>query len=141
MLTRINERKPLTVDPLFFSRVLQRAGNALLKEVNYYGLPAIDLEDLQGVPVAAIVVRSWDQNVPNYLGPVCWVGKLTAVHARSSTSSREVRGWCCDYHFPICYSNFLGVFWLGACGFAGDGEQERVSNSGITGTLGFRNQG
>ncbi len=68
-LTRIKVRKPLTVDPLFFSRVLQRAGNALLKEVNYYGLLAIDLEDLQGVRVAATVVRSWDQNVPNYLGP------------------------------------------------------------------------
>ena len=58
--------------PFFFSRVLQRAGNALLKEVNNYdGLAcfAIDLDDLQGVRVAATVVRSWDQNVPNYLAP------------------------------------------------------------------------
>ena len=30
---------------------------------------ANDLEDLQGVRVAATVVRSWDPKVPNYLGP------------------------------------------------------------------------
>ena len=68
-LQGLKEESHLNVDTLFFSRVLQRAGNALLREVNYYGLLAIDLEDLQGVRVAATVVRSWDQNVPNYLGP------------------------------------------------------------------------
>lgn len=28
-----------------------------------------NFEDLQGVGVASTVVRSWDQNVPDYLGP------------------------------------------------------------------------
>lgn len=31
---------------------------------------------------------------------------------------------------------FLGVFWLGGCGFAGDRGLERVSNSGVIGDLG-----
>ena len=37
-LQGLEEESHLNVDTLFFSRVLQRAGNALLKEVNYYGL-------------------------------------------------------------------------------------------------------
>ena len=58
--------------PFFFSRVLQRAGNALLREVNNYdGLAcfAIDLDELQGVRVAATVVRSWGPKGAGLLSP------------------------------------------------------------------------
>lgn len=51
--------------------------------------------------------------------PVCWIRKVTAVHARSSTSSREVKRWCGDYHFPICYSTYpWGCFGLGGADVA-----------------------
>ena len=63
-LTRIRGRKPLTVGyPEFLTCFAKGRERSLLKELNYYGLLAIDFEDHQGLGVAS--------NSSKELGPKC----------------------------------------------------------------------